>query len=88
MAAICGEDDLGPMPSSRRTGAQGGQRLVKRSRRTDLEVDILPLQQAPDIGLIGRPVAQPLDRGGLVAKGLQELKRKFRRHKDCPSQLR
>ena len=43
----------------------------------DGDVDVVGLQDAAQVGLVGRAGAQPLDRGFLVAEGLQEGEREL-----------
>lgn len=44
---------------------------------TDLDVDVVGLQEAADVGLVHRATAELLDRGGYVAERFQERVREL-----------
>ena len=69
VSTIGGEDEL-------RLGAGGGGAVAQRSegcrdvaRRTGFQVDVAGLQDAANVGLVGRSIAQALYGGVLVAEG-------------------
>ena len=74
--AIRGEDELGLLRSGFGTFAQRVQRGCDGSVRADLDMDVVALENATQVGLIGIAALQPLDRGGLVAERFEKGVRK------------
>ena len=75
--AIGGKDEPGLGTRRGRAGLEGGERGGDGARLAHGHVNIAGLQHAAEVGFVGPASAQSLERGVLVAEGLQEGKGKL-----------
>ncbi|HMP82168.1 MAG TPA: hypothetical protein PKA41_05605 [Verrucomicrobiota bacterium] len=74
--SVRGEDELCLLPSSRRALPERGERGGDLSFRTNFDVDVVALKDAAEVGLVGVPALEPLNRRRPIPESLKKRERK------------
>ncbi len=77
LCAVGGEDEAGLLPRRHRAFAQAGECFDGRAGLGDDDVDVVALQDAVHVGLVGVAAAEAVEGRLLVAERLEELEREF-----------